>query len=68
LRAAEEAGFRSDPIVTEIVPFSNFYPAEDVHQNYFEQNSFQPYCRMVIDPKIRKLQKDFAEKLKAPPA
>lgn len=67
-REAGEAGFRSDPIVTEIVPFSNFYPAEDVHQNYFEQNSFQPYCRMVIDPKIRKLQKDFAEKLKAPPA
>jgi peptide-methionine (S)-S-oxide reductase len=67
-REAGEAGFRSDPIVTEIVPFSNFYPAEDVHQNYFEQNSFQPYCRMVIDPKIRKLQKDFAEKLKAPSA
>lgn len=68
LREAGEAGFWPDPIVTEIVPFSNFYPAEKVHQNYFEQNSFQPYCRMVIDPKIRKLQKNFAEKLKTPSA
>jgi peptide-methionine (S)-S-oxide reductase len=68
LREAAEARFWPDPIVTEIVPFSNFYPAEEVHQNYFEQNSFQPYCRMVIDPKIRKLQKNFAGKLKAPSA
>ena len=46
-------------IVTEIVPFSNFYKAEGYHQNYFENNKNAPYCQVVIDPKIQKLYKDF---------
>jgi len=63
-REAEAAGLWPDPIVTEIVPFANFYPAEDYHQDYYRLNSFQPYCRLVIDPKIGKLRKEFGSKLK----
>jgi peptide-methionine (S)-S-oxide reductase len=44
------------PIVTEIVPFKVFYPAEDYHQGYYDANSDQPYCRMVIAPKLEKLE------------
>lgn len=54
-----------DPIVTEITPFQTFYPAENYHQNYFNLNSNQPYCRVVIHPKLQKFQKDFAQKLKS---
>ncbi|WP_390904964.1 peptide-methionine (S)-S-oxide reductase MsrA [Xanthocytophaga flava] len=53
-----------DPIVTEITPFSKFYKAEDYHQNYYNQNGEQPYCRMVIRPKIEKFKKVFSQKLK----
>ena len=53
-----------NPIVTEIAPFEKFYPAENYHQNYFDTNPDQPYCMAVIDPKVRKFMKNFAEKLK----
>lgn len=47
-----------EPIVTEIVPFEKFYNAEDYHQDYYENNKdSNPYCRLVIDPKIQKLYK-----------
>ncbi len=46
--------------VTQIVPYTTFYPAEDYHRNYYEKNSYQPYCQYVIDPKIAKLMKEFA--------
>jgi peptide-methionine (S)-S-oxide reductase len=52
------------PIVTAIEPFRNFYPAEDYHQNYYNNNSEQMYCRFVIQPKLDKLEKVFANKLK----
>jgi peptide-methionine (S)-S-oxide reductase len=52
-----------DPIVTEIVPFTAFYEAESYHHNFYRQNPNQPYCRAVIDPKIRKLRKEFGDKL-----
>ena len=52
------------PIVTEIVPFTSFFPAEGYHQNFFRDNSMQPYCRLVIAPKISKLKKDFPSRLK----
>ena len=55
--------FRS-PIVTEIVAVSNYYPAEDYHQNYYNQNSEQSYCQFVIAPKVEKLEKVFKDKLK----
>ncbi len=63
-QAAEAARLWPDPIVTEIVPFQNFYPAEPYHQNYYRNNAYQPYCFVIIDPKLRKLRKDFQEKLK----
>lgn len=50
-------------IVTEITPFANFYVAEDYHQNYFNDNGMQPYCQIVIRPKVEKFRKVFADKL-----
>ncbi len=55
----------SDPIVTAVEPASTFYKAEAYHQNYFNENSRQPYCMFVINPKLEKLEKKFAEKLRA---
>ncbi len=52
------------PVVTELTEFSVFYKAEDYHQNYYEQNKEQPYCRMVIQPKIEKFEKIFKDRLK----
>lgn len=54
----------ADPIVTEIVPFSVFYPAEDYHKNYYANNRFAPYCSVVIDPKVRKLMQEYSDKVK----
>ncbi len=53
-----------NPIVTEVTDFNNFYGAEDYHQNYYNQNSSEGYCRIVIAPKVEKLKKIFKEKLK----
>jgi peptide-methionine (S)-S-oxide reductase len=53
------------PIVTEVAPLEEFYTAEAYHQDYFEKNPFQPYCRMVVAPKVVKFRKQFLEKLKA---
>ena len=52
------------PIVTELVPLTRFYEAEDYHQEYFERNGGQPYCRMVIAPKVAKFRKTYFERLK----
>jgi len=60
-KQAAQATFR-DPIVTEIVPLKKFWPAEDYHQNYFEKNPSQGYCRAVIAPKIRKLEQKLGQK------
>ena len=54
------------PIVTEIVPFTVFYKAEDYHQNYFKDNPDQMYCRLTINPKVRKFRIAFRAKLKNP--
>jgi peptide-methionine (S)-S-oxide reductase len=58
------SGAFSSPIVTEIIAVSNYYPAEDYHQNYYNQNSEQSYCQFVIAPKVEKLEKVFKDKLK----
>ena len=55
----------SQPIVTAIEPATQFFPAEDYHQNYYNENARQPYCMFVISPKLAKLEKKFAEKLRA---
>jgi len=52
------------PIVTEVVPYREFYKAEDYHQEYYSRNSRQPYCRVVIEPKIAKLREHYRERLK----
>ena len=52
------------PIVTEVTAFSNFYPAEEYHQEYFDNNSGQGYCRIVIQPKVEKFEQVFRDKLK----
>jgi peptide-methionine (S)-S-oxide reductase len=59
-----ESGIFDKPIVTEIEPFTVFYPAENYHQNYYNDNGSQPYCSFVIRPKVEKIQKLFREKLK----
>jgi peptide-methionine (S)-S-oxide reductase len=58
-------GIWTDPIVTEVVPFEAFYPAEDYHQGYYRANGEQPYCSVIISPKVAKLRAKFAHKLKA---
>jgi peptide-methionine (S)-S-oxide reductase len=58
------AGIWPRPIVTELVPFQVFYRAEDYHQEYFRRNPEQPYCQMVVAPKVAKLRKKFVAKLK----
>lgn len=65
-RLLNEAKIWEDPIVTEITPFTNFYEAEDYHQNYYNDNRNQPYCLFLIRPKVEKLEAVFREKLKAP--
>jgi peptide-methionine (S)-S-oxide reductase len=64
LKKLDESGAFSAPIVTQIVPASEFYRAEGYHQNYFAENSGQPYCRAVIRPKVDKVRKVFQDKLK----
>ena len=60
------SGDYASPIVTEIAPYDRFYPAEAYHQEYFHNNPYQPYCQVVIDPKVKKFRKSFAAKLKQP--
>jgi peptide-methionine (S)-S-oxide reductase len=52
-----------DPIVTEISPLPEFYPAEDYHQDYYNRNPNQPYCQVVVAPKVAKLRQHFMDKL-----
>jgi len=53
------------PIVTELQPLDAFYEAEDYHREYFKNNRSAPYCQVIIEPKVEKLQKKFAELLKS---
>ena len=60
-----KSGAFTKPLVTEITPFSKFYPAENYHQEYYELNkNTNPYCSVVIRPKLEKFEKVFANKLK----
>lgn len=70
-KAAEEAiehlsssGKYSDKIVTKIEPYTVFYPAENYHKNYYDNNTSAPYCMFVIDPKIQKLLREFSKEVK----
>jgi len=61
----EDEGIWPDPIVTEITPFQEFFPAEDYHDDYFRRNPGQPYCAAVINPKLAKFRARFGHKLKS---
>ena len=62
----DKSGAYNKPIVTEISPFMHFYPAENYHQDYYENNkNTNPYCSVVIRPKLEKFEKVFAQKLKS---
>jgi peptide-methionine (S)-S-oxide reductase len=61
----ESAGVFGAPVVTQVEPLETFYPAEDYHHEYYRTNPNQPYCRVVIDPKVAKLRAKFADRLKA---
>jgi peptide-methionine (S)-S-oxide reductase len=62
--ALSDAEVFDDPIVTEVTEFDAFYPADDYHQNYYNQNKNQPYCQAVINPKLDKFLKVYQDKLK----
>ncbi len=64
LKALEDAKIWENPIVTEIVPFEVFYPAEKYHDNYYENNPANSYCTFVITPKVEKFEKIFKDRLK----
>jgi peptide-methionine (S)-S-oxide reductase len=61
----EAAGTYSKPIVTTLEPLADFYEAEEYHQKYYANNPYQPYCQVMIPPKLNKLHKQFAELIKA---
>jgi peptide-methionine (S)-S-oxide reductase len=61
---AEAQAWWDDPIVTEITPLASYYPAEEYHQDYFTRHPDQPYCAVVIAPKVAKFRRQFLEKLK----
>ena len=60
----DSEGIWNNPLVTTVEPFEEFYSAEAYHQEYFENNPNQGYCRLVINPKVEKFEKVFKEKLK----
>jgi peptide-methionine (S)-S-oxide reductase len=64
VKEIEAEGIYDDPIVTEIVPFEKFYPAEDYHQEYFGNNPTQPYCVAVVAPKVAKFRQKYVNRLK----
>jgi peptide-methionine (S)-S-oxide reductase len=64
----QASGLWHAPIVTQVEALDRFYPAEGYHQNYFERNPYQPYCQIVIAPKVAKARHTYLERLKVPTA
>jgi peptide-methionine (S)-S-oxide reductase len=64
IKELNSQGIWNGPIVTEIVPLSTFYPAEDYHQGYYRNNPAQGYCQAVISPKVAKFRKQFADRFR----
>ena len=64
IKEFEQSKIWKKPIVTEVLPYKKFYKAEDYHQEYYAKNSRQPYCRVVIEPKIAKLREHYRDRLK----
>jgi peptide-methionine (S)-S-oxide reductase len=63
IKEINESNAEGKPIVTEVVPFNKFYPAEGYHQDYYEKNPSNRYCEIIINPKLEKVQQKFAELL-----
>jgi peptide-methionine (S)-S-oxide reductase len=63
IRELEAESLWDDPVVTEVTPFTTFYPAESYHQDYFNRNPYQPYCAAVIAPKVAKFRSKYLERL-----
>jgi peptide-methionine (S)-S-oxide reductase len=64
LQEIEKAKVWRKPVVTEIVPFTSFYPAEEYHKDYFRRNPERAYCQAIIAPKVAKFRKEHAARLK----
>lgn len=64
IRELEATKVWPNKIVTEVAPLAGFYGAEDYHQDYYQQNSYQSYCQVVISPKLAKFRKKYAPRLK----
>jgi len=64
IKEVSASGIWNDPIATRVEPFNAFYPAEDYHRDYFKNNPRQPYCQVVIAPKVRKFREHYLAKLK----
>ena len=64
IKELDTSGAYSNKIVTLLEPITDFYVAEDYHQNYFNQNGHNPYCNMVVKPKVEKFMKIFKDKIK----
>lgn len=65
LQDLADSGVHRDPIVTEVEPVSNYWPAEDYHQDYFLHHPDQGYCAFVVAPKVEKFRKTFASRVRA---
>lgn len=65
IREFEQERVWDDPLVTEVTPFTNFFRAEEYHQDYYRKNPYAGYCMAVIRPKVSKFRKKYAERLKA---
>jgi peptide-methionine (S)-S-oxide reductase len=63
IKELSQSGNWRNPIVTQVVPFEQFYEAEDYHQEYFVNNKYQPYCMAVVAPKVKKFKKQFSARL-----
>jgi peptide-methionine (S)-S-oxide reductase len=66
MRDVEAEGVWDSPLVTQVEPLREFYPAEDYHQSYFQRNGQQPYCSVVIAPKVAKFRKQYFDRLRKP--
>lgn len=64
IRETDEAHVYENPVVTDVLPLTQFFTAEEYHQNYYEQHKTAPYCTIVIEPKLEKLAKKFKELMK----
>ena len=64
IKEVQESLTDGSRVVTQVIPLKKFFPAEEYHQNYFKSNTSAPYCKIIIEPKIEKVRKRFAELVK----